>query len=151
MKIGYVRVSTAEQNEQRQVEALKKFDMDKVFIDKASGKNADREQLNLMLDYVRDEDVVYVSDFSRLSRSVSDLLVIMEQLEKKQVGLVSLKEGFDISTPTGKLYTEWGFTTQKDAVEWFLSFGNKVKVLAPPEMVELMKSTLDSIKNLYES
>lgn len=51
----------------------------------------------------------------------------------------------------GKLYTEWGFTTQKDAVEWFLSFGNKVKVLAPPEMVELMKSTLDSIKNIYES
>ena len=51
----------------------------------------------------------------------------------------------------GELYTEWGFTTQKDAVEWFLSFGNKVKVLAPPEMVELMKSTLDSIKNLYES
>lgn len=51
----------------------------------------------------------------------------------------------------GKLYTKWGFTTQKDAVEWFLSFGNKVKVLAPPEMVELMKSTLDSIKSLYES
>lgn len=51
----------------------------------------------------------------------------------------------------GKLYTEWGFTSQKDAVEWFLSFGNKVKVLAPQEMVELMKSTLDSIKNLYES
>lgn len=51
----------------------------------------------------------------------------------------------------GKLYTEWGFTSKKDAVEWFLSFGNKVKVLAPPEMVELMKSTLDSIKNLYES
>lgn len=51
----------------------------------------------------------------------------------------------------GKLYTEWGFTSPKDAMEWFLSFGNKVKVLAPPEMVELMKSTLDSIKNLYES
>ncbi len=51
----------------------------------------------------------------------------------------------------GKLYTEWGFTTQKGAVEWFLSFGEKVKVLGPPEMVEIMKSTLDSIKNLYES
>ena len=51
----------------------------------------------------------------------------------------------------GKLYTEWGFTTQKGAVEWFLSFGNNVKVLGPPEMVEIMKSTLDSIKNLYES
>ena len=51
----------------------------------------------------------------------------------------------------GKLYTEWGFTTQKGAVEWFLSFGDKVKVLGPPQMVEIMKSTLDSIKNLYES
>lgn len=51
----------------------------------------------------------------------------------------------------GKLHTEWGFTTQKGAVEWFLSFGDKVKVLGPPEMVEIMKSTLDSMKNLYES
>ncbi len=51
----------------------------------------------------------------------------------------------------GFLYTEWGFTRPQDAVEWFLSFGNKVKVLAPPEMVERMKSTLDSIKNLYET
>lgn len=51
----------------------------------------------------------------------------------------------------GKLYTEWGFTTQKDAEERFVSFGNKVKVFDSPEMVELMKFTLDSIKNLYES
>ena len=51
----------------------------------------------------------------------------------------------------GKLYAQWGFTTQKGAVEWFLSFGDKVKVLDPPEMVEIMKSTLDSIKNLYET
>ncbi len=51
----------------------------------------------------------------------------------------------------GRLYTEWGFTTQKGAVEWFLSFGDKVRVLGPPEMVEVMKSTLDSIKNLYET
>ena len=51
----------------------------------------------------------------------------------------------------GTLYTEWGFTTQDGAVEWFLSFGDKVKVLGPPEMVETMKSALDSIKNLYES
>lgn len=51
----------------------------------------------------------------------------------------------------GRLYTEWGFSTQKRAVEWFLSFGDKVKVIGPSEMVELMKSALDSIKNLYES
>ncbi len=51
----------------------------------------------------------------------------------------------------GKLYTEWGFTTQKGAVEWFLGFGDKVKVLSPPEMVEQMKNALDSIKKLYET
>lgn len=51
----------------------------------------------------------------------------------------------------GRLYAQWGFTSQKGAMEWFLSFGNKVKILDPPEMIELMKSTLDSIKNLYES
>lgn len=56
-----------------------------------------------------------------------------------------------VEQENGKLYTEWGFTTQKSAVEWFLSFGDKVKVLGPPEMVALMKSTVDSIKNLYES
>lgn len=51
----------------------------------------------------------------------------------------------------GKLYTEWGFTRPNDAVEWFLSFGDKVKVLGPPEMVERMKAALDSIQNLYKS
>ena len=51
----------------------------------------------------------------------------------------------------GKLYTEWGFTTQNSAVEWFLSFGDKVKVLSPPEMVGLMSSILNSAKNLYET
>ncbi len=56
-----------------------------------------------------------------------------------------------IEQEDGMLYTEWGFTKTEAAVEWFLSFGNKVKVLGPPEMVALMKNTLDSIKNLYES
>ena len=51
----------------------------------------------------------------------------------------------------GMLYTEWGFTTQEDAVGWFLSFGDKVKVLGPPEMVEKMNTALDSIKNLYKT
>ncbi len=51
----------------------------------------------------------------------------------------------------GSLYTEWGFTSPNDAVEWFLGFGNKVKVLAPPEMVERMKTALESIKKLYKT
>lgn len=51
----------------------------------------------------------------------------------------------------GSLYTQWGFTRPDDAAAWFLGFGNKVKVLAPPEMVERMKNALESIKNLYET
>ena len=64
----------------------------------------------------------------------------------EEYGHSSFKEQED-----GTLYTEWGFTRPNDAVAWFLSFGDKVKVLGPPEMVEIMKSTLDSIKNLYKS
>jgi DNA invertase Pin-like site-specific DNA recombinase len=102
-KIGYVRVSTAEQNEGRQVEALKPHHIDKWYIDKCSGKNTDRPQFRAMLEYIREGDTVYVEDFSRLSRSVSDLLNIVNQLQDKRVGLVSLKERIDSTTPQGRL------------------------------------------------
>ena len=70
MKVGYVRVSTVEQNEARQLEALEKFGIEKWYKEKVSGKDTKREQLQLMLDFVREGDEVYVMDFSRLSRSV---------------------------------------------------------------------------------
>ena len=101
--IAYIRVSTMEQNEGRQVEALKPYSIDKWFIDKASGKNTDRPQFRQMLDYIREGDVVFVEDFSRLSRSVADLLRIVNLLQEKQVGLVSLKERIDSTTPQGRL------------------------------------------------
>ena len=102
--IGYVRVSSADQHEARQVESLKKYDIDKWFSEKVSGKNVtDRVQLQAMLDWVREGDTVYVHDFSRLARSTKDLLSITEQLSEKKVHLVSLKENLDTSTPTGKL------------------------------------------------
>ena len=103
MIVAYVRVSTAEQNEARQVEALKPHNIEKWYKEKVSGKNTEREQLQLMLDFVREGDEVYVMDFSRLSRSVQDLLNIVDLLNSKKVKLVSLKENFDTSTPTGKL------------------------------------------------
>ena len=103
MRIGYVRVSTLEQNEQRQIEALQQYDIEKWYTEKVSGKNIQREQLQIMIDFVREGDEVYVLDFSRLSRSVSDLLQIVELLQSKNVKLVSLKENLDTSTPTGKL------------------------------------------------
>ena len=105
MNIGYVRVSTAEQNEDRQIEAISKAvnHIDKWFTEKVSGKNTEREQFRLMMDFVREGDEVYVLDWSRLSRSTKDLLDTIEKLNNKGVKLVSLKEQFDTSTPTGKL------------------------------------------------
>ena len=101
--IAYVRVSTAEQNEARQIEALKKHGIDKWFTEKVSGKNMNRPQLKAMLDYVREGDTIYIHDFSRLARSTKDLLAIVDQLQKKGVHLVSNKENLDTSTSNGRL------------------------------------------------
>ena len=101
--IAYVRVSTAEQNEGRQVEELKKHQIDKWFTEKVSGKDTNRPQLRAMLDYVREGDTVYIHDFSRLARSTKDLLELVEFFQNKKVRLVSNKENLDTSTSTGKL------------------------------------------------
>ena len=94
-RIAYVRVSTIEQNEARQVEELKKHDIQKWFIEKVSGKNTDRPELQKMLDYIREGDTVYVHDLSRLSRSTSDLFKLVEFFDKKKVELVTNKENID--------------------------------------------------------
>ena len=101
--IAYVRVSSLEQHEARQIEALEKHNIDKWFTEKVSGKNTDRPQLKAMLDYVREGDTIYIHDFSRLARNTKDLLEIVELLESKGVALVSNKENVDSSTPSGKL------------------------------------------------
>lgn len=103
MNVAYVRVSTVEQNEGRQTEALKRHNIDKWFMEKVSGKDTNRPQLKAMLDYVREGDTVFIHDFSRIARSTKDLLAIVEQLQAKGVHLVSNKENIDTSTPTGKL------------------------------------------------
>ena len=102
--IGYARVSTEEQNETRQLESFRSFSepISKTFIDKCSGKNMNRPQLKAMLEYVREGDVVVVSDFSRLARSTKDMLQIMQDLSDKGVGLISMKEHLDTDTPQGK-------------------------------------------------
>lgn len=103
MKIAYVRVSTVEQNEARQKEALQKHNIDKWYIEKVSGKDTNRPKLQEMLDFARENDTIYIHDFSRLARSTKDLLEIIELLQTKKVHLVSNKENIDTSTPTGKL------------------------------------------------
>lgn len=102
--IGYARVSTEEQNEARQLQSFEGYTekIKKVFIDKLSGKNTERPQLQAMLSYVREGDVVVVSDFSRLARSTRDMLQIVQELTDKGVGLISLKENVDTDTPQGR-------------------------------------------------
>ena len=103
MNVAYVRVSTVEQNEARQLEALSKYHIDKWYEEKASAKDTKRPQLQEMLEFVREGDTVYIHDFSRIARSTKDLLDIVEQLQEKGVHLVSNKENIDTSTPTGTL------------------------------------------------
>jgi DNA invertase Pin-like site-specific DNA recombinase len=103
MNMAYVRVSTVEQNEARQVEALKRHNIDRWFIEKVSGKNMERPELQKMLKTVQAGDTVFIHDFSRLARSTKDLLDIVERLQANGVSLTSDKENLDTSTPTGKL------------------------------------------------
>jgi DNA invertase Pin-like site-specific DNA recombinase len=102
-KVGYVRVSTIEQNEERQLEAFKDLPLCKIYIEKISAKDTKRPLLQQMLEYVREGDTVYINDFSRLARSTKDLLEITEKLTERGVMLISLKEQLDTSTAAGKL------------------------------------------------
>lgn len=101
--VAYVRVSTVDQNEARQREALEKMNIDKWFVEKASGRDTKRPKLREMLDYIREDDTVYVEEFSRLGRSTADLLSIVRQIEDTGAKFVSLKESFDTKTPAGRL------------------------------------------------
>lgn len=103
MRVGYIRVSTVEQHEDRQVKDLtENVNVSKVFIDKLSGKDTNRPQLNAMIDYVREGDTVVVSEYSRLARSTRDLIDIIETLQNKGVTVISTKEKLDTSTPQGE-------------------------------------------------
>ncbi len=103
MNVAYIRVSSEDQNEARQMEALKGEGIDRYFMEKISGKNMDRPELKEMLSFVREGDRVYVHDFSRLARNARDLLQIVEDLESKGVALVCKKENIDTSTDMGKM------------------------------------------------
>lgn len=102
MKIGYIRISTEDQNTARQEILMQQLGVDEVFIDKLSGKNADRPELKRMMVYVRRGDIVVVESISRFARNTRDLLNLMEELSKKEVAFVSQKEAIDTTTPTGK-------------------------------------------------
>lgn len=101
-RVGYVRVSSKEQNTARQEELMRSLGVDKVYIDRMSGKDTSRPALQEMMNFVREEDAVIVESISRFARNTKDLLELVEQLNNKHVQFISLKESIDTDTPAGK-------------------------------------------------
>lgn len=102
MRVGYARVSTENQNLARQEVLLKSLSVEKVYVEKSSGKSTDRPALKEMLAFVREGDIVIVESISRLARNTKDLLELVELLSQKEVAFISQKEAIDTTTPTGK-------------------------------------------------
>lgn len=102
MKVGYIRVSTREQNTVRQDELMKNLEVEKIYTDRMSGKNTDRPELRKMMDFVREGDSVVVESISRFARNTRDLLDLIAALDSKGVQFISKKESIDTSTPAGK-------------------------------------------------
>lgn len=102
MRIGYVRCSTIEQNDARQIKMMEDNKVEKIFIDKASGKDTDRKSLKEMMSFARNGDIVIVESISRIARNTKDLLNIVSELSEKGIEFISLKENIDTTTPQGR-------------------------------------------------
>ncbi len=103
MLMGYARVSTQDQNLERQLDQLSALGCEKIFQEKITGTKKDRPELDRLLDQLRIGDTIIVCDLTRLSRSTKDLFQIVEQIEQKGANIKSLKESWvDTTTPHGK-------------------------------------------------
>lgn len=104
MKIGYARVSTIDQNLERQIDQLEQCNCEQIYKEKVTGTKFNRPELQKLLDLLRKDDIIVVTELSRLSRSVKDLFDLIEILKQKNANLISLKEPWaDTTTPQGKL------------------------------------------------
>ena len=103
MRIGYARVSTTDQNTAAQGAALKAAGCEVIFREKASGARWDRPELHKLISQLRKGDVVTVWKLDRLSRSLRDVLMLMERIQEKKAGFRSLTEAIDTTTPAGRL------------------------------------------------
>lgn len=103
MIYGYARVSTADQNLDRQLDALRKYGIDKLFCEKMSGTKKNRPELDKMLTELSKGDTVVIESLSRLGRSVKNLSELMEYFNTQNIRLVSMKETIDTTSPTGRL------------------------------------------------
>ena len=103
MKLGYARVSTEAQDNAAQLDALKKAGCRRIFEEKASGGRWDRPELQRVIEQLRDGDVLTVWKLDRLSRSLKDVLILMERIEQAGAGFRSLTEAIDTTSPAGRM------------------------------------------------
>lgn len=103
MIIGYARVSTEQQNLDRQIDALNKYGIDELYTEKMTGTKTDRPELDKVKLRCRPGDIIVIESLSRLGRSTKDLLCLIDEFNNNGIQLISLKENIDTSTPTGKL------------------------------------------------
>lgn len=151
MKIGYIRISTTDQNTARQELLMAQLGVDEIYIDRMSGKNTNRPELQKMMEYVRRGDTVIVESISRFARNTRDLLELVEKLSAKGVEFVSKKEAIDTTTPTGKfmltvfgavaeLEREYILQRQREGIA--IAKANGVykgrKPIQPPELEKVM-------------
>ena len=101
MIYGYARVSTCDQNLDRQLDMLNRYGVDQLFTEKMSGTKRERPELNKLIQSLKEEDTVVVESLSRLGRSTKNLIELVELFQERGVHLVSLKESVDTSTPSG--------------------------------------------------
>lgn len=103
MRVAYIRSSSVDQNHEYQIKAMEQYNIEKFFIDKASGKDTNRPEYINMMNFVRAGDEIYIYDLSRISRDLKQMLDIIDELNANDIKLVSIKENIDSSTSTGKL------------------------------------------------
>lgn len=102
MKFGYARVSTTDQNLEMQISALDNYGVDKIFSDKATGKNMQRKEFIKLLEQLRKGDTLVIFSLSRLGRKTKDLIELIEKFNSEGISLVSLKESIDTNSPVGR-------------------------------------------------
>lgn len=103
MIIGYARVSTEDQNLDGQLDALKAAGAERIFADKITGTARSRPELDRLIDQLRQGDVITVTKYDRLARSLRDLLDIVDVIQAQGAGFRSLAEDIDTTTPAGRL------------------------------------------------
>ncbi len=115
MKFGYARVSTGEQNTDRQLDALREYGVDEIYEEKISGGKRSRPQLNLLLSKLRTGDTLVVYELKRLGRNTKQLLAMAEEFQANGIEFVSLTEKLDTTTPMGRfVFTTWCALAQLD-------------------------------------